>query len=281
MESTFSVEQLHARLLEMAKAFHKVCVENGFHYYMLGGTMLGAIRHQGFIPWDDDMDFGMLREEYDRFINTAEHLLPPEYELRFYQNTDNSPMHYIKLIDKRTTLIEKNYKNYVEGLYIDVFPLDGAGNGSVIDLLRMKRIRALFVLIMSHCSTQEKHGLGKIVKSYAQWRDLDRLHIALENLMTKKRLTESSLIANYLGAWAEKEMMNKDIFGVPKKYQFEDTEFYGVDNPKEYLHSLYGDFMELPPEEKRVLKHNYYYLNFDLPYRTWLDDKKKQDQIGQ
>ena len=79
---------------------------------------------------------------------------------------------------------------------------------------------------------------------------------------------------------AEKEMMNKDIFGVPKKYQFEDTEFYGVDNPKEYLHSLYGDFMELPPEEKRVLKHNYYYLNFDLPYRTWLDDKKKQDQIG-
>lgn len=100
-------------------------------------------------------------------------------------------------------------------------------------------------------------------------RDLGRLHNSIEKLMTAKKLSESSLIANYLGAWAEKEIMPKEIMGTPKLYQFEDTKFYGSENADGYLTSLYGDYMKLPPKDKQAFKHNYQYLNYNLPYRDY------------
>lgn len=260
---------LHKRLLEMAKAFHHICIDNNLHYYMLGGTMLGAIRHKGFIPWDDDMDFGMPRDDYDRFISLSKRILPEYYELRFYKNADNSPMHYAKFIDNRTTLIESSYTNYVEGLYIDIFPLDGAGNGSIIDRIRSKRIFWKQRLIIYHCITRDMTGHRKILKKYAQMKKLNKLHASIESLMTSKKLSESTLIANYLGAWAEKEIMPKKVMGNPKLYTFEDTEFYGSENADAYLNSLYGDYMKLPPKDKQVFKHNYYYLDYNLPYREY------------
>lgn len=269
MNTKYSAEEIHDRLLKMAKDFHRICVENNLKYYMLGGTMLGAVRHKGFIPWDDDMDFGMSREDYDRFISLSKQILPAYYELRFYKTAEKSPMHYAKFIDNRTTLIEAAYTNYIEGLYIDIFPLDGAGNGSFADWFRMKRIFFLQGLIMNHCTTRNKTGIRKLIKKYAQMRDLGRLHNSIEKLMTAKKLSESSLIANYLGAWAEKEIMPKEIMGTPKLYQFEDTKFYGSENADGYLTSLYGDYMKLPPKDKQAFKHNYQYLNYDLPYKDY------------
>ena len=269
MSSEYSATEIHSRLLKMAKDFHQICMANNMNYYMLGGTMLGAVRHKGFIPWDDDMDFGMPRKDYDYFISMAQKILPEYYELRFYRNAENSPMHYVKFIDNRTTLVEAPYKNYVEGLYIDIFPLDGAGSGSFLDRIRMKRIKVLQGLIINHCTTREKTGIRKLIKKYAQMRNLEKLHESIEKLMTAKTISDSSLIANYLGAWAEKEIMPKEYMGEPKLYQFEDTEFYGVENADGYLTSLYGDYMKLPPKEKQVFKHNYYYLNYDLPYKCY------------
>ena len=273
MSTDYSAEEIHGRLLVMAKDFHQICVENNLKYYMLGGTMLGAVRHKGFIPWDDDMDFGMPREDYDRFISISQRVLPKHYELRFYKNVANSPMHYAKFIDNRTTLVEAAYTTYVEGLYIDIFPLDGAGNGSGFDKIRAKRILWKQILIMNHCTTREKTGIRKLLKKYAQMRNLDRLHASIEKLMTTKKISESSLIANYLGAWAEKEIMPKEVMGAPKLYRFEDAEFYGSDNADAYLTSLYGDYMKLPPKDKQVFKHNYHYLNYDLPYREYRSQK--------
>ena len=269
MSTMYSAEEIHGRLLSMAKDFHKICVDNNLNYYMLGGTMLGAVRHSGFIPWDDDMDFGMPRDDYDRFISISKRIIPEYYELRFYKNTSNSPMHSVKFIDNRTTLVETAYKNYVEGLYIDIFPLDGAGTGTVFDRIRAKRILWKQILIMNHCTTKEKSGIRKILKKYAKMRDLDRLHLSIEKLMTATPISESTMIANYLGAWAEKEIMPKEVMGTPELYSFEDTEFYGSKNADAYLTSLYGDYMRLPPKDKQTFKHNYHYLNFNLPYRDY------------
>ncbi len=269
MSKNYSAEELHCHLLKMAKDFHQLCIDNNFRYYMLGGTMLGAVRHEGFIPWDDDMDFGMPREDYDKFIEFSQHILPEYYELRFYKNTANSPMHYAKLIDNRTTLIEAPYINYIEGLYIDIFPLDGAGSGSIQDYIRMKHIHFLQGLIINHCTTRKKRGIRKIIKKYAQLRNLDKMHNSIEILMTTKKMSDSTLIANYLGAWAEKEVMPKEYMGNPKLYKFEDTFFFGPEYPEGYLSSLYGDYMSLPPIEDQVFKHGYYYLNFNEPYKTF------------
>lgn len=269
----YSAEALHNRLLAMAKDFHQICVENNINYYMLGGTMLGAVRHKGFIPWDDDMDFGIPREDYERFISISNQVLPSYYELKFYKNANNSPIHYAKFIDNRTTLIEEEYTDYVEGLYIDIFPLDGAGNGTFSDKLRMKRIIWLERLVKNKCSTMEKSGIRKIFKAYAKMRKLDNLHSSIEKLITAKKLENSALIANYLGAWFEKEIMPKEIMGIPKLYKFEDAEFYGSEDADSYLKNLYGDYMQLPPKDKQVFRHNYHYLNYDIPYRKYQEKR--------
>lgn len=80
----YTSEELHLHLLNMAKVFHLVCEQNNLTYYMLGGTMLGAVRHQGFIPWDDDMDFGMPRDDYNKFVEIASKVLPSYYEIRYF-----------------------------------------------------------------------------------------------------------------------------------------------------------------------------------------------------
>ena len=278
METNYDPEVLHRRLLDIAVEFHKACEKNGLKYYMLGGTMLGAVRHKGFIPWDDDMDFGMPRTDYDYFVKNASSLLPPYYEVRFYLNAENSPMHYAKLIDNRTTLIEKGYTDYVEGLYIDIFPLDGAGSGSALDRIRMKRIQYLQILIINHCTTNPKSGLRAVLKRYAQGRDLHKLHSAMEKTLTQKSLQDSTLIANYLGAWGQKEIMPKEIMGTPQLYKFEEFELYGSENADAYLKSLYGNYMELPPEEKRVFRHNYHYLDYNLPYREYLQQHSTKNE---
>ena len=271
MENKLDVKELHERLLVMAKAFHTICVENNLRYYMLGGTMLGAVRHKGFIPWDDDMDFGMPREDYNRFIEISKTKFPVNYELRFYINAEKSPMHYAKLIDNTTTLIEDSYHNYVEGLYIDIFPLDGAGSKTFADKLRMKRIHYYESLITNHCTTREKNDVArKLFKRFAKAHNLNTLHKNMERLMIKKSIDESEWVANYLGFWQEREIVPKEVMGVPSEYDFEDTRFFGPQNADAYLTSLYGDYMQLPPEEQRVFKHSFHYLDYHTAYRDYL-----------
>ncbi|SEH64783.1 lipopolysaccharide cholinephosphotransferase [Ruminococcus flavefaciens] len=284
MSVNINADELHERLLTMAKYFHAFCEENNIDYYMLGGTMLGAVRHKGFIPWDDDMDFGIPRSDYDRFIQLFNEKSKPEYELRFYKNAKNSPMHYAKLIDNRTTLIECNYHNYIEGLYIDIFPLDVADKNNISERIRNKRIMIKHSLIINHCSTISEReiingrGIAKgllkiIIKKYAQMRNLNKLHNSLEELMTKRKDDNLGYIANYLGAWGEREIVPKSTMGVPVLYQFDDTQLYGPEDYDGYLKSLYGKYMELPPKEKRIFKHSFYYLNLNRPYRKYNNKK--------
>ena len=271
----YSAEEIHDRLLLIEKEFHNLCVTNNIEYYMLGGTMLGAIRHKGFIPWDDDMDFGVPREDYEKLIRIVSSNPTGDYKIRFYKNSNNSPIHYIKLIDKRTTLIEKEYKNYVEWLYIDVFPLDNDNNSSLYWRLNRKIIHLYHSMIILHCSTRKRNGYKKFIQCFSQMIDLNILHNRIEKRMTRLRKNQTKYISNYLGAWGEKEVHPKSEFGSPKLYQFEDTSFYGPAKPNDYLKRLYGNYLSLPPKEKRVFRHEYYYLNLGLPYEEFIERIKK------
>ena len=277
MNKETDANTLHSRLLDIARFFHEFCCENHINYYMLGGTMLGAVRHRGFIPWDDDMDFGIPRDDYERFISLLEKKKNQRFEVCYYKNTSNSPMHYAKLIDTQTTLIENNYHNYVEGLYIDIFPLDMADKGTLYSRILSKRIAFEHALIMNHCSTSHKKGIVRVlVKKYAEMCDLNKLHASLEKLMTKGKGQHLQYVANYLGAWGEKEIVPLSIMGKPRLYEFEGTQLYGVEDYDGYLRSLYNDYMQLPPEDKRVFKHNYYYLSLETPYRDYIAKKKRK-----
>lgn len=270
--------ELQNKLLSMLKQFHIVCNDNNLIYYMAGGTMLGAVRHHGFIPWDDDVDVAMPRDDYNRFKENAALWLPSNLEIRFYENTANSPMHYIKLIDNQTTLIENKYRNYYEGVYIDVFPLDGSPQTKDKLIKHQKNAVRYSSLIVNHCYTDGRYGIRKLYGMFARLMNLSKLHERQEKIITAYPYSASEVVGNYLGSYGIKEFVSKKIFGTPKLYAFEDTELNGVEDADSYLSSIYGDYMTLPPEEKRINTHQYYYVDLNKPYREYQDEQEKMER---
>lgn len=270
------IKSLQLELLKMMKDFHQVCGANNLKYYMLGGTALGAVRHKGFIPWDDDMDIGMPRCYYDEFCKKAQTILPPYLEVRYYKNANKSPFHFVKLINKNTTLIENRYTDYVEGLYIDVFPLDYMKKNNVFEMIRYKLIKVLHTFIMKHASTERQVTIkGKMFTPIAKAIPLKVLHSILEFLMKINNDPKSPDLCNFLGAWGVREIISQTVFGKPNLYKFEDSEFYGPEKSHDYLKSLYGNYMQPPPIKDQVCRHNYHYVNLNLPYRDYIKDHSK------
>ncbi len=269
---------LQLELLKMMKVFHEICEKNNLTYFMLGGTCLGAIRHKGFIPWDDDMDVGMPREDYNKFCKIATKAIPKDYELRFYKTAKDSPFHFGKFINKNTTLIEPKYHNYVEGIYIDVFPLDYMSDYKLKNKIRCKKIWFTHACIMNHCSTEKKKGtLRPLFQKFSKLLSLRKLHNTLERLMIKENSKNANYMCNFLGAWKEREFIPLNIFGTPKLYEFEDSFFFGPEDADSYLRSLYNNYMELPPKEKRVCRHEYYFVSLDIPYRNYIERRDKDE----
>lgn len=115
--------------IEMLKSFHEFCKENALRYYIIGGTAIGALRHHGFIPWDDDIDLGMPRKDYNKLISTYNKKRTNDRYILESPYTKNKDYCYTysKLYDSKTLLVEKLKKEFVRGVFIDIFPIDGVG----------------------------------------------------------------------------------------------------------------------------------------------------------
>lgn len=236
--------QCHKLLLKIAKEFDQICTKYDIPYYMLGGTMLGAIRHKGFIPWDDDMDFGVPRLYYNLLIQKLENELPSSFKLR---TAGKGEVLYdgCKIEDISTEIIEKGKEDKTGCLFIDIFPLD-IGNGNWGLLSRNWWIKHIMGINIYQYQWPKTH-VEKIVASFVRLFP----HNFFLNISHKMLFSSGDFILNYGGYWGEKEIVNKVAFGAPKRYEFEETAFNGVSNSDMYLQRLYGNYMELPPKDKR------------------------------
>lgn len=269
---------LQKKLLEVMIIFHKICQENDIKYYMLGGTQLGAVRHKGFIPWDDDIDVGIPREDYEKFIKISSENLPNGIELAHYKKDKKFPYGFSKLYDTKTTLVEENNtkEGIIGGIYIDVFPLDGIGNTykeahknfQKIDFLRR-------VLYYNTAKVKTKNPIKKLANICFRFLNTYKIISKINNKAEKYDFNSSDYVVNTYGAWRFKEISKKDVFGNPTLYDFEGHKFYGVEKYDEYLTSLYGNYNELPPEEKRKSHHHIRYLNLNLPYKDYIRNLEK------
>ncbi len=246
-------EELHSVLLEIAKAFHDICERNKIPYFMLGGTMLGAVRHKGIIPWDDDMDFGVPREYFEKLKKTLREELPSNMEAMSVETSESIILDIIKIQDKRTLVRELFRENLEEsfGVNVDVFPLDRTLYGNNTFRAKMaevlKNIQQYRFLSLKSRPIHKKIA-ALIIKTLLFCIDRETIINIIRNNFADK---QGGYIANYYGAWGRKEIIPHEIMEPAILYKFEDTNFYGVRNYDSYLTSLYGDYMMLPPEEKR------------------------------
>lgn len=250
--------------LNMLRAFLQVCAALNLKYYLVGGTLLGAVRHGGFIPWDDDIDIGMPREDFDRFVKEGQPHLPQYYFIQTHRTDPEWPENFAKIRDNRTTFVESSMKtkNINHGVYIDIFPLDYYPENPILALsieMRNKLYRAVinqsFTLPKENKESYIRKVGKKILATFMglKYRDLSQVLDARETMM--KSIAQSSRMKNYCGAWGKREIVQTEWFGNGRAITFEDIEAVAPKNYHEYLKNIYGNYMQLPPEEKRIAHH--------------------------
>lgn len=294
---------LQEKIFEIMKAFDRVCRENGLHYYMMGGTMLGAIRHKGFIPWDDDADFGLPRREYEKLLELPESSFPEGYRLRHFTKEAGVPYTFIRLEDERTTCVEarRSGSGYVGGVYIDIFPLDGDVN--VLPLRIWKELRVKFKKKLLYAHIAEKGAVRNpvkrlVMKTIVKHTDSEALVRSLDTLVKaygerKEKLPQwgEARYSNYLGHWGRKESIPRRVFdgeirqrtylafdfrrgetieaqpeGRSSEYEFEGYRFFGPVDNAAYLTALYGSDYMIPPAEDARGGHPATVIELDRSY---------------
>ena len=244
------IKSIQAEAFLLFKDFDKACRTNHLRYYMIGGTMLGAVRHRGFIPWDDDIDVGMPRPDYERFISEIE--LPNGIKK---WNTNTSNECYIEFTKLKKPISNESVPSIKE-VFIDLFPLDGCPKS---DQKGIHSYWAKFNFIRTmkngHAMTLEGKPLYKKM-GVLLLRSIPKrtYHSIMKRYLLRNSFDESCAVGNFSGHWEDKEIMEKSVYGTPKLAYFEDDEYYGVELPHEYLSNMYGDYMT-PPTEDQIEMH--------------------------
>lgn len=257
----------------MLQWLHGFCTENGIRYYVIGGTLLGAVRHGGFIPWDDDVDVGLPRPDYERFKVLMKE--PVGNLLLETPESDAWDFRYpiSKLYDISTTMVENCHPCCRRGIFVDVFPLDGIGDTHEEI---SKNYRPIFLMNMLHATRTCRIGQVKSpVKNAA---------IALSRLIPEPVLNTKSIarkldtlcaahdydscayVGNLTSRYRDREVVPRSVMGIPAPLAFEDIEVMGPEEPVAWLERVYGAWQELPPVESRGVQHDFSHIDFEHSY---------------
>ena len=264
--ATYDIRPLQMRMLKILLAIDNMCKNHHLDYCIMAGTMIGAVRHKGFIPGDDDMDVGMPRPDYELFIAHCKEWLPAPYELICGENDEVYPLPFAKVQDSSTTLIERKHLSYLGGIYVDIFPLDAVPNNKLLQRIQYTQYEFFKQAIYLVCRDPYKHGRG--ISSWIpllcrKLFTLKGLQRSVRKVLTRYDYRTSDLIADYSDGL--RGIMRKEVEGVFGPYLFEGETVMGIKNYDAYLTQIYGDYMEIPKGDHQR-QHNFYYLNLEKPY---------------
>lgn len=264
------MNSLQSKLYEMLTWLSAYMAKNNLHYYVVGGTMLGAVRHQGFIPWDDDVDIAMPRNDYEKLIQLLK--TPDDHYVVESVHGEKKDFHYsyAKLYDLNTTLTEKSRPPMKRGVYIDIFPLDGIGNTMEESLRNYRNIDRLNMLLaMKTCAYRKGRKWWKNVAVFVGgFLPISKKKLAqkMDSQCSSRSFEKYQYVGHLMSVYRTREIMKKDIYGKPSPYQFEGLTVYGPEKYDEYLTALYRDWRKLPPEDKRCSAHDFIEMDLNKPY---------------
>ena len=263
------LRQLQMLQLRVMKLIHAICVEKGVNYYLIAGSLLGAVRHKGFIPWDDDIDIAMMRDDFEKFKKEFSKSFPQDkYFLQTFSTDPNFDVPLARLCVKNTIqdIPSDRFLKSFKGTYIDIFPLDNVPNSNKLRLKQEKqisKIRLLFRLKLYR--VYESNSVfsviaKKTISALLTVIPLAYLQKKYNEVLLKYDGIKSSDVCSMASKYNYcKQAMPKSIYGTPTLIRFEDTEFFGPEYPIAYLKKLYGEnYMQLPPMEKREIPHDVY-----------------------
>ena len=240
----------------MMEEFHRFCVENQLKYYMVGGTLLGAVREGGFIPWDDDVDFAMPRPDYERFIK--------EYRggmrLKCMQNDKTHLFPYIKLFHEELSVvgIEDEQYDIHSKVFVkfDIYPIDGVGCDKSKALALMKRVRQRKQILYLNLTREKATGALKNIVLWGIRRIPSRIILrGIERKMKTHSYEKSTFLTRWREGGITANLVNRSVFGEPVLLPFEDHSFFAPQDYHEYLTKVYGDYM-VRRQENSGLRHD-------------------------
>lgn len=251
-------EECKQTMLNILDLIAKVCEENNLHYFLAYGTMLGAVRHHGFIPWDDDIDIYLPRKDYEKLLT----LMKEESETSNTwidvkdQTTENYYYPFAKIVDART--VAKMENNLTEhGIWVDVFPVDNSCDNTLLANLQIEECAFLRAIIISMTTDftadnlGNKRGIKRALRCIAKMVGYKR--ITNRFIQVSKRYDDSSsdYAMNFFTIYKARDRMKKNILFTEAEYSFEGHTYVGSKYYDEFLSHMYGDYMKMPPENKR------------------------------
>ena len=277
------MNELQQRELEILKEFVAVCDKLNLKYYLVCGSALGAVKYGGFIPWDDDVDVGMLRPDYETFLKEAPALLPEWLFVQNYRTEKAFPMLMTKLRDSRTTMIEADFAELPmnHGICVDVFPLDGYPEGEKETAAFEKRkkyfMRRQFVRMMGKRGQFFRNlrttGIWVLYRLFGYCRNTAKLMGRYDAFLAAWPTEGSKIICNH-GNWqGSLEYAPAEQYGEGVEMTFEGLSVRVPQQYDAYLRQKYGDYVQDPPAEKQV-SHHAYMVDVNKPYTEYIHDSR-------
>ena len=270
---------MQKKLFAMMMDIDKICKDNDIEYYLIYGSAIGAVRHEGFIPWDDDLDIAMTDENYFKFLKVCEEELDKN---KYFLQTDKTEKNYFlsfaKIRDITTTLINENNVDVdmTYGIYIDIFPLVGVPKNKIKRFfLKVNRAFMLSSNVNIINNPILKFVFKVLLKIFGKKRMLE---YSTKNCFKYKCSECDTWISICDGDGFELNEVEKKVMGKPKYVKFETSKLPIPNDHDTYLKKIYGDYMRIPSEEDiKKKEHTPYFLDLDLPYAEYKKRKEEND----
>ena len=256
------IEELKKIQMEILDYVSKFCEENEIKYWLDSGTLLGAIRHKGYIPWDDDIDLGMLRPDYDKFMSLFNER-SDRYKFYSIENNKNFDYPFGKVIDTTTILYEPDMKYGRKlGVNIDIFVYDNApeDNAEIEKMFKKRDLFTKFYVVKNYPFFVSKSTIFQKMFRFIGYYILKILPTGffsrkIINNSLKYKNSDTKLIGNFTAY--SKVVAEKELFLTTIKVTFEGKKYNAPIGYDKWLRLFYGDYMQLPPEEKRISTHKF------------------------